>query len=170
MVDRDRRRTIIGVMGGGRVPAEIVAMAKELGQRIAAKGWILLNGGRNAGVMAASAKGAAEAGGLTIGILPDNDAQDAAPHIQIPIPTGMGSARNLINVLAANIVIACPGGPGTISEVALALKHGKPVICLGWDPGSLFKTFADQGKLQHASTPAEAVELSAALLPSPAAS
>jgi uncharacterized protein (TIGR00725 family) len=111
--------------------------------------------------MAASAQGADEAGGLTIGILPDDDAADAAPHIQIPIPTGMGSARNLINVLAANIVIACPGGPGTISEVALALKHGKPVICLGWDPGSLFQSFEEKGRLRCATTPAEAVELAA---------
>lgn len=144
-------------------------MAHELGERIALKEWTLLNGGRNAGVMAASARGAAEAGGLTIGILPDSDARDAAPHILIPIPTGMGSARNLINVLAANVVIACPGGPGTISEVALALKYGKPVICLGWDPGELFQTYADQGQLQQAKTPAEAVGLCAGLLPSPSA-
>jgi uncharacterized protein (TIGR00725 family) len=165
-----RRSTVVGVMGGGSVSPDTFEMARDLGQRIAEKGWILLNGGRNAGVMAASAQGANEAGGLTIGILPDNDAADAAPHIQIPIPTGMGSARNQINVLAANIVIACPGGPGTISEVALALKYGKPVICLGWDPGSLFQSFEEMGRLQYATTPAEAVELAAVFLLSPAAS
>ena len=67
------RRPIVGVMGGGRASKETLSMARELGGRIAAKAWILLNGGRNAGVMAASACGAAEAGGLTIGILPDSD-------------------------------------------------------------------------------------------------
>jgi uncharacterized protein (TIGR00725 family) len=139
-------------------------MAAQLGGRIAARGWVLLNGGRNAGVMAASARGAAEAGGLTIGILPDSDAAGAAPHIQIPIPTGMGSARNLINVLAANVVIACPGGPGTISEVALALKHGKPVICLQFDPGPLFQAFETTGQLRRAATPEAAVALAEDLL------
>jgi uncharacterized protein (TIGR00725 family) len=159
-----RLKTIIGVMGGGSASDEILNMAVELGERIAAKGWVLLNGGRNAGVMAASAKGASQAGGLTIGILPDNDAAKAAPHIQIPIPTGIGSARNLINVLAARVVIACPGGPGTLSEVALALKHGKPVICLGWDPGPLFEAFAAGGQLHKAATAKAAIQLAEALL------
>jgi uncharacterized protein (TIGR00725 family) len=152
-------KTIIGVMGGGTVSEETLKMAVEVGERIAARGWILLNGGRDAGVMAASAQGAAQGGGLTIGILPDTDASKAAAHIQIAIPTGMGGARNLINVLAANVVIACPGGPGTISEVALALKYGKPVICLGWDPGPLFESYATNGQLQTVSTPRDAVQL-----------
>jgi uncharacterized protein (TIGR00725 family) len=151
-------------MGGGRASKETLSMARELGGRIAAKEWILLNGGRNAGVMAASARGAAEAGGLTIGILPESDTADAAPHILIPIPTGMGSARNLINVLAAQVVIACPGGPGTISEVALALKYGKPVICLAWNPGPLFAEFEAKGQLQSVPTPEEAVRIADALL------
>jgi uncharacterized protein (TIGR00725 family) len=157
-------KTIIGVMGGGSVSEKTLKMAVELGERIAAKGWVLLNGGRNAGVMAASAQGAALAGGLTIGILPDTDADQAADHIQIAIPTGMGSARNLINVLAAHVVIACPGGPGTISEVALALKHGKPVICLGWNPGQLFETFMASGQLHKVTTPQAAVRLAEAML------
>jgi uncharacterized protein (TIGR00725 family) len=151
-------------MGGASVSDETLKMARELGERIATKGWVLLNGGRNTGVMAASAQGAAEAGGLTIGILPDSDVVNAAPPIQIPIPTGMGSARNIINVLAAQIVIACPGGPGTISEVALALKYGKPVICIGWDPGSLFESFVAGGLLHKAETPRAAVQLTEVLL------
>lgn len=154
-------------MGGGRVSPVTVEMARELGQRIANRGWILLNGGRNAGVMAASAQGANEAGGITIGILPDEDTADAAPHIQIPIPTGMGSARNLINVLAANIVIACPGGPGTLSEVSLALKHGKPVICLAWDPNGIFQQFKAKGRLHCVSTSEAAVQLAGQLLGAP---
>jgi uncharacterized protein (TIGR00725 family) len=163
-VVRAHQKTIIGVMGGGSASEKTLKMAKELGERIAARQWVLLNGGRDAGVMAASAEGAALAGGLTIGILPDADADKAAAHIQIAIPTGMGSARNLINVLAAHVVIACPGGPGTISEVALALKYGKPVICLGWDPGPLFETFSAGGQLQTVTTPRAAVELAETLL------
>lgn len=161
---RAHQKTIIGVMGGGSASEKTLKMAVELGERIAARGWILLNGGRDAGVMAASAQGAAQAGGLTIGILPDADADKAAAHIQIAIPTGMGSARNLINVLAANVVIACPGGLGTISEVALALKHGKPVICLGWDPGPLFESYAAGGQLRKAATAQTAVQMAEVLL------
>jgi uncharacterized protein (TIGR00725 family) len=151
-------------MGGGTASEETLAMARKLGEQIAAKGWILLNGGRNAGVMAASARGAAAAGGLTIGILPDHDIAGAAPHILIPIPTGMGSARNQINVLAAQVVIACPGGPGTISEVALALKYGRPVICLQFDPATLFQAFETRGQLRRAATPEAAVALAEDLL------
>lgn len=162
--EKPTRRTIIGVMGGGSASSETLKMAVELGGRIAAKGWALLNGGRDAGVMAASAQGAAQAGGLTIGILPDANTDHAAAHIQIPIPTGLGSARNLLNVLAAEVVIACPGGLGTLSEVALALKYSKPVICLGWEPGPLFAAIEATGLLQRAATPRAAVELAEALL------
>ncbi|MDJ0783765.1 MAG: TIGR00725 family protein [Desulfosarcinaceae bacterium] len=164
MTGKATRRIIIGVMGGGSGSDESLAMARTLGRQIATRGWVLLNGGRNAGVMAASAQGAAEADGLTIGILPDSDAADAAPCIQIPIVTGMGSARNLINVLSADVVIACPGGPGTISEVALALKYGKPVVCMGWTPGRLFQTFEESGQLRTTQTPDETVALTARLL------
>ena len=163
-VDGIKRRPIIGVMGGGEGDSRTLEMAAELGALIAARDWVLLNGGRNAGVMAPSTRGAAEAGGLTVGILPDSDVAGAAPHIHIPIPTGMGSARNHINVLAAEVVIACPGGPGTISEVALALKSAKPVICLGWDPGPLFESFRSGGLLQTAAAPEEAVLLAASRL------
>lgn len=142
-----KNNLIIGVMGGGNVTSQIEHQAYELGALIAKQGWILLNGGRNAGVMAASAKGAAEHGGLTIGILPDDDTSQVASDIQIPICTGMGSARNTINVLSSNIVIACPGGAGTISEIALALKHGKTVITMGFDTGPLFETYAKNLKL-----------------------
>ncbi len=126
---------IVGVMGGARVGPEVAAEAYRLGRRIAEQGWVLLNGGRRAGVMDESARGALEAGGLTIGILPGEDRRDASPYIRIPICTGMGGARNNINVLSSDVVVACPGGAGTLSEIALALKNGKRVIVLGETDG-----------------------------------
>jgi uncharacterized protein (TIGR00725 family) len=152
-----RRPVIIGVMGGGRADARHSEMAFRLGQLIAAEGWILLNGGRRAGIMEASARGACEQGGLTVGILPDADTRGMSPHIQIPILTGMGSARNMINVLSSHVVVACPGGAGTLSEIALALKHGRPVILLDMDVGDVFSAYQASGRLQTAATPEEAV-------------
>ena len=143
-----KRLRIIGVMGGGRASSEIQESAYQLGSLIARQGWVLLNGGRNAGVMAASAQGAAESGGITVGILPDADTSQACPHIHIPICTGMGSARNMINVLSSDMVVAFPGGAGTISEIALALKHGKKVITVGFETAPLFADYKIQGALK----------------------
>ena len=120
------RKVVIGVMGGGSVSAAQAEDAYELGRLIAREGWVLLNGGRQAGVMDAAAKGAAENGGITLGILPDETGADLSPHIQIPVLTGMGSGRNVINVLTSHVVVACAGGAGTLSEIALALKHDRP--------------------------------------------
>lgn len=128
-----KRPLIIGVMGGGSVGADDLDKARRLGGLIATNGWHLLSGGRDAGIMAASARGAAEKGGLTIGILPDNTARHASPYISISIVTGLGNARNCINVLSSDVVVACPGGPGTLSEIALALKNNKPVITMGFE-------------------------------------
>jgi len=80
--------------------------------------------------MEAAARGARQAGGTTVGILPGADASDANPHILIPIATGLGHARNAVNVSAAEAVIALPGGHGTLSEIALALAMGIPVVSL----------------------------------------
>ena len=156
MIDRP---LIVGVMGGGRVDRPAYDDAYRLGRLIAARGWVLLNGGRNAGIMAAAAKGACEGNGLTVGILPDEDPSNASPHIRIPICTGMGSARNMINVLSSDIVVACPGGAGTVSEIALALKHGKTVIALNHDTGDLFSSYLAEEKLLYARTPEETIRL-----------
>jgi uncharacterized protein (TIGR00725 family) len=152
------RPVIIGVMGGGNASTERLQAAYDLGGRIADQGWTLLNGGRNAGIMAASAKGASERGGLTIGILPDAQPDACAPHIQIPICTGMGSARNIINVLSSDIVVACPGGSGTVSEIALALKHGKTVITMDFPTGELFDAYREQGDLIEVRRPREVID------------
>lgn len=155
-----KRPIIIGVMGGGgRIQDRDREDAYRLGALIARSGWVLLNGGRNSGIMAASAQGAAASGGLTVGILPDDNPAQADDHIQIPICTGMGSARNMINVLSSRIVVACPGGPGTISEVALALKHGKQVIALNFDLRTTFPAAFESGQLTLAHSPEEVTDL-----------
>ncbi|MDZ4654799.1 MAG: TIGR00725 family protein [Coriobacteriia bacterium] len=152
-------RTIIGVMGSGRpLDGAALHVAHDLGARIAAEGWVLLTGGRAAGVMDAASQGARENGGLVVGVLPDEDATNASPHLDIAILTGMGDARNVVNVLSSDVVIALPGGAGTVSEVALALNAGRTVIALGWDPGAALRGSADN-RLLDASDIDEAIGL-----------
>lgn len=158
-------RTVIGVMGGGEgAPDHAVRDAYRLGELVALEGWVLLNGGRNAGVMAASAAGARSQGGLVIGILPDKSTHGASEHLDVAIVTGMGNARNVINVLSSDVVISCSGGAGTISEVALALKSGKPVITLNFDTGNLFVSARPWAQLYDAVTPEDAVEIARRIL------
>ncbi|MBD1923077.1 TIGR00725 family protein [Microcoleus sp. FACHB-831] len=124
-------KIIMGVMGPGANASETdLQNAYQLGQLIAQEGWVLLTGGRNAGVMDAANKGAKAANGLTVGILPNNDTNNISEAVDIAIVTDMGNARNNINVLSSNVVIACGMGAGTASEVALALKGNKQVILL----------------------------------------
>lgn len=150
-------RTIIGVMGGAIASEETIAAAFELGRLIAQSGWVLLNGGRDAGVMEASTRGAHEADGLVVGILPTDTLVGAGP-VDIAIPTGMGDARNMINVLSSRVVVALPGGAGTVSEIALALKVGRTVISLGFPLGVLFTSYYERGQLIDASTPSEVID------------
>lgn len=125
------KKILIGVMGPGTDASDTNCKnAYELGKLIAQEGWVLLTGGRNAGVMDAASRGAKAANGLTVGILPTADDNGISEAVDIAIITGMGSARNNINVLSSNVVIACGMGTGTASEVALALKANKPVILL----------------------------------------
>jgi uncharacterized protein (TIGR00725 family) len=133
------RRVIIGIMGPGEdaLPSDLI-LAKELGRLVAIKGWVLLTGGRMVGVMHEAAMGAKEAGGLTVGILPfaGYDAKAVSPAIDIPILTGMGEARNVINVLTSRVIIVCGMSSGTASEVALALRVRRPVVLVGAEPGT----------------------------------
>lgn len=124
-------KIIIGIMGPGTgATPEDIEQAENLGKLIAEAGWVVLTGGRNVGVMEAASKGAQQAGGLTVGILPSENNHDASQYVDIPICTGMGSGRNNINVLSSDIVIALGSGAGTTSEIMLALKAQKPLILL----------------------------------------
>jgi len=154
-------------MGGGEiVNAGDYEDARRLGGLIAKEGWILLNGGRASGIMEASARGAKENGGLTIGILPGNDPAWASEYIDIPILTGIGFARNYINVLTSQVVVALPGRTGTISEIALALNIGKKVISLNFDLGPLFKKYEKEKQLIYAKKPQEVIDFVIKLLKS----
>jgi uncharacterized protein (TIGR00725 family) len=137
----------IAVIGGGECSLEVSKMAEMLGILIAERGHILICGGRT-GVMEAASRGVKEAGGLTVGILP-GDLGDGNPFLDVIIATGMAHARNAIIVRSCDAVIALPGGYGTLSEIALALKLGRRVISFqSWDvPGTI-----------HANTAEEAVE------------
>ena len=112
---------------------EPTVAAAEVGRLLAERGAVLVCGGRG-GAMAAACRGAKEAGGLTVGILPGSDRSEANPFVDVVLPTGLGEARNALVVGAADVVIAVGGGYGTLSEIALALKAGKRVIGLGtWE-------------------------------------
>lgn len=147
-------------MGAGEgADEQALAHARELGKRIARAGWVVLSGGRDAGVMRAVNAGAKEvAGSLTVGILPDARSR-ASPDVDVVIVTDMGNARNNVNVLSSDVVIACgPGGAGTASEIALALKAGKPVILLDPDPESrAFFQKLSRGRIHAVQTAAEAI-------------
>lgn len=154
------RKPIIGVMGpGDGVSEQIKNTANKLGKLIAKNNWLLLNGGRNAGVMDAVSLGAHEAGGLTIGVLPTDTASIASEGVDIAIVTGMGDARNNINVLSADVVIACGMNPGTASEVALAMKIKKPIILIECDQETItFFKKMDGAFLSVVQSPEEAIE------------
>jgi uncharacterized protein (TIGR00725 family) len=155
------RKIIIGVMGPGN-DASLADLnhAYALGQEIALQGWILLTGGRKAGVMDAGSRGAKAAGGLTLGILPTENSQGISEAVDIAIFTDLGNARNNINVLSSDVVIACGMGLGTASEVALALKNGKNVILLteNQDSKRFFSNLSPE-KVFFAETPTEAIAL-----------
>lgn len=126
-------KRLVGVIGGRRTEKRLLKEAEEVGRLIAQKNAVLICGGLT-GVMEYASKGAKLAGGLTIGILPQNDAKEANKYIDIPIPTGMGIARNVIIARASDVLIAIGGEYGTLSEIAFALQIGKPVIGIStWD-------------------------------------
>jgi len=126
------RRPIVGVMGPGAGATQAdLRHAEELGALIAREGWTVLCGGRAEGVMDAVCRGAKRAGGLTIGVIPGDDLHGSSEAVDVAIVTGLGSARNNINVLTSQAVVACGMGAGTASEVALAIKAGRPVVLLG---------------------------------------
>ena len=149
-------KVILAVIGGDPCSAEEAGLAREVGERIARAGALLITGGLG-GVMEAASEGAATAGGTTVGILPGNDPSAANRHVAIPIATGLGHVRNTVVATAADAVIAIGGKAGTLSEIAFAHLRGRPVIGLRtWrlEEGRLI----EEG-VRQAETPEEAVRL-----------
>ena len=125
----------IAVVGGGQADQAQLSEAEAVGRALAEAGAVLVCGGLG-GVMEAACRGAREAGGTTLGLLPGSDRSAANAWVSVAVPTGLGEARNALVVRAADAVIAVAGEYGTLSEIALALKAGKPVVGIGtWDLG-----------------------------------
>lgn len=122
--------------------------AEAVGRGLAARGAVVVCGGLG-GAMEAACRGAKEAGGMTVGLLPGLDRRDANPYVDVAITTGLGEARNALVVRAADTLIAVGGGYGTLSEIGLALRTGKRVVGLGtWEINGI----------EPASSPEEAIE------------
>lgn len=148
----------LGVVGTGIANEATDRQAEEVGRRVAEAGAVLVCGGLT-GVMEAACRGARSAGGTTLGILPGLRRGDANDFVEVAVPTGMGEMRNALIVRAADALIAIGGEFGTLSEIALAVKTGKPVIGLGsWD----LTGGGRSQPLTTVATPAEAVEAAVA--------
>lgn len=135
----------------------ILEWAEEVGQLLARGGAAVITGGMG-GVMRAASRGAASAGGLTIGILPGDDPAEANEYVQVPITTGLGVVRNLVVVTAADAVVAIGGRHGTLSEIGLAMRMGRQVVAL-----SSWRLESDQrmggARIHRAHDPREAAEM-----------
>ncbi|MDD4953816.1 MAG: TIGR00725 family protein [Candidatus Omnitrophica bacterium] len=130
------RKQVVGVIGGHNCTVEVEQLAHKLGKKLTKVVDILACGGLS-GVMKAVCSGFKTGGGITIGILPSYDKNDANEFVDIALPTGLGLARNVLVVKSADVVVALPGEVGTLSEIAYCLQFGIPVISLNsWDiPG-----------------------------------
>ena len=145
----------VAVVGSGVATDELYEKAREVGRLIAERGATVVCGGLS-GVMEAAARGATEAGGMVIGILPDEDRRRQNGYLTYSVATGVGQARNLAVVCSGDVVIAVGGEYGTLSEIGLARKVGRPVVVLeGWDVGE---------HVSAASSPKEAIEAAFRLL------
>jgi len=140
-------RKYVAVCGASDATASQLVSAREVGRLLAEAGVVVINGGLG-GVSGAASEGAAEAGGTVVGILPDTDRAGANANLTISLPTGMGQARNVLIVTAAESVIAIGDGWGTLSEIAVARRLGRPVVALD--------SWAVKG-LESVDTPADAV-------------
>jgi uncharacterized protein (TIGR00725 family) len=145
----------IGVIGPDPAPPEVEAACEEIGRLLARSGAIVVTGGLG-GSMEAASRGAAAEGGVVVGILPGPSREGGNPYLTVSIPTGMGEGRNVLNVRAADVVIAVAGEYGTLSEIAFALKTGVPVVGLGtWVLTKVGRPVEDA--IVRVNTPEEAV-------------
>lgn len=154
-------KIIVGVLGPGEsARPEDNELAFDLGCGIARNGWVLLTGGRNFGVMEAAMKGARDANGLTVAILPGDSDKEVSENADIRIVTGMGSGRNIISALSSKVIVVVGMAAGTSSEVSHALKAGRKVILLNQDELTIqfFKSIGGY-KVMIASTVDEALSM-----------
>ena len=152
--------TWVAVVGPGTASGEQAAAAEAVGAGLARAGAVLVCGGRG-GAMEAACRGAREAEGTTVGILPGIDRREANPYVDVAIPTGLGELRNGLVVRAADAVIAVAGEYGTLSEIGFALKTGKPVV--GLETWELTRGGERDPGIVVAADPADAVERALAL-------
>jgi uncharacterized protein (TIGR00725 family) len=147
------KKIYISVIGAGECSEEIEKIAYQTGKLIAERGAILICGGLG-GVMNAAAQGANDSGGLVIGVLPSSNRAGESKYLSASVSTGMGNARNALVVQSGDVVIAISGGHGTLSEIGLALKTGKPVVGIKtWELEKI-----GLSEVIKAKTPEEAVE------------
>ena len=125
-----RKYPIVGVIGSSSPGINGTTMAYEVGRLVAEAGAVLVTGGLG-GIMESASRGCSEAGGLVLGILPGANPDTANPYVDISIPSGMGHARNILVAQTAQVLIAIEGALGTLSEIAIGLKTGRPVFLLG---------------------------------------
>jgi uncharacterized protein (TIGR00725 family) len=145
----------VAVVGSGTAAGELYEEARSVGRLVAERGAVVLCGGLS-GVMEAAARGATEAGGVAIGVLPDEDRRRQNEYLTYSVATGVGQARNLAVVCSADVVIAVGGEYGTLSEIGLARKVGRAVVVIeGWELGE---------HVTAAGAPEEAVEAAFGLL------
>jgi uncharacterized protein (TIGR00725 family) len=142
------------VVGSGDAGPELQTAAEAVGREVARRGGVVVCGGLG-GVMEAACRGASEAGGTTVGILPGSERRDANPHVEVAVPTGLGEARNALVVRAADALVAVGGGFGTLAEIGFALKAGKRVV--GFDTWELATRGSPIEQIVRAETPEEAV-------------
>ena len=145
----------ISVIGSSEASPEAVRLAEEVGRELAKRGAILVTGGLT-GVMEAACKGAKEAGGTTVGILPGYDPKEANQYVDIPVCTGIGYARNVIVVRSGRAAIAISGAFGTLSEIGHALGDNIPVI--GLNTWAISQNGKENDAIVVARDPADAVE------------
>jgi uncharacterized protein (TIGR00725 family) len=154
------RRRYAAVAGPGRCDEETAALAQEVGRGLAAAGFTLVTGGEG-GAMEAASRGAREAGGTVVGVLPGTDRSRANTYADITVATGIGHARNLAVVASADVVVAVGGEWGTLSEIALAGVVGRPVVLLsGWRLDHVHEL---PGEVHYAETADVAVALASRL-------
>ncbi len=119
----------VGIIGSGSCDEKLFSIAERIGEILAEKGCVIINGGLG-GIMEASAKGASRKGGIVVGVLPTADKSRANSYVSVAIATNMGHARNMIIVHSSDALIAVGGGYGTVSEMAIALKEGRRVVAI----------------------------------------